>query len=416
MGHRLLIDIGMLQELTGNASELTAILVLPAPAQRIGKLQAALPPGLEYAAADAAPDPAQLTRSFHLNLAAMGLLAFIVGIFLVYNALAFSYTDRRSLLRKLRLSGVTRGELTRGLLLELGVFLSAGTALGYALGSLVAGALLPGVGRTLAQLYGVYIRYPDTLVPAGLWLPLTMSGIAAAACVIFPLRQALRAPVLERQTLAWERDRVARRDRGLLAAGLVLLATAGALAWLADHLWLALGGMASLLLGAALCLPALLRGLLAGIARLVPPHRARLAWLVADSQWLLGPASLALMAMCLALVANSGLNTMIGSFRQATDEWLDQRLAAELYLRGGVSLPACRAGCGRKRPASLSPNVSARSSTWNRPPGRPSGWRSSVCSKGPCSTTALGWYRNGMMPSNALKPVRACMSARAPGG
>jgi putative ABC transport system permease protein len=39
------------------------------------------------------------------------------------------------------------------------------------------------------------------------------------------------------------------------------------------------------------------------------------------------------MAMTLALVANSGLNTMIGSFRQATDDWLNQRLAAELYLR-----------------------------------------------------------------------------------
>ena len=28
-------------------------------------------------------------------------------------------------------------------------------------------ALLPGVGQTLAQLYGVYIAYPDSLVPAG---------------------------------------------------------------------------------------------------------------------------------------------------------------------------------------------------------------------------------------------------------
>ena len=44
---------------------------------------------------------AELTRSFHLNLAAMGLLAFVVGVFLTYNALAFSYTDRAELIRKL---------------------------------------------------------------------------------------------------------------------------------------------------------------------------------------------------------------------------------------------------------------------------------------------------------------------------
>ncbi len=59
---------------------------------------------------------------------------------------------------------------------------------------------------------------------------------------------------------------------------------------------------------------------------------------MADSRWLLGPASLALMAMTLALVANSGLNTMIGSFRQATDTWLMQRLDAGLYLRKGPEI------------------------------------------------------------------------------
>jgi putative ABC transport system permease protein len=40
------------------------------------------------------------------------------------------------------------------------------------------------------------------------------------------------------------------------------------------------------------------------------------------------------MAMTLALVANSGLNTMIGSFRAATDAWLEQRLAAQLFVQG----------------------------------------------------------------------------------
>jgi putative ABC transport system permease protein len=68
--------------------------------------------------------------------------------------------------------------------------------------------------------------------------------------------------------------------------------------------------------------------------KLVPAKNARFSWLLADSRWLLGPASVALMAMTLALIANSGLNTMINSFRQATDDWLGQRLVADLYLRG----------------------------------------------------------------------------------
>ena len=333
LGHRLLLDIGALQTLTDNPGRISSILVFGADAGRLEQLLDVLPGRLEYLSSQEAPDPAELTRSFHLNLAAMGLLAFVVGIFLIYNALAFSYTDRRELIRKLRLAGVTRGELARGFLVELGLFLLAGTLLGFLLGTRMAAWLLPGVGRTLAQLYDVYISYPDGLVPSGMLLPLLMTLLAAGLCVMFPLREALGAPLLERWQAGWQAGTVARRDRLFSFSGLVLLFLAGLLGAFAESLWLALAGMASLLLGAALCLPLVLRMLLSGLARLVPPQFARLSWLVSDSRWLLGPASLALMAMTLALVANSGLNTMISSFREATDRWLDQRLAAELYLR-----------------------------------------------------------------------------------
>jgi len=117
----------------------------------------------------------------------------------------------------------------------------------------------------------------------------------------------------------------------------VLLVLALVLAVTANHLWLALGCMASLLLGAALCLPALLRLLLRAASRLIPSTWARTGWLLADSRYLLGPAAVALMAITLALVSNSGLNTMIGSFRQATDSWLQQRLVAEIYLTSELS-------------------------------------------------------------------------------
>jgi putative ABC transport system permease protein len=263
----------------------------------------------------------------------MGLLAFVVVVFLTYNALAFSYTDRIELIRRLRLSGVTRRALQHGLLLELGLFLVIGSLAGYWLGAYLAALLLPGVGRTLAQLYGVYISYPDALISSGSWLPPLMTAIAAALCVAFPLREAIDTPMLERWQGSWHRTTVVKRDRRMLMAGLLLLVFSLLIGMTARSLWLALAGMAGLLLGAALLLPTVLRLILGLIARLTPPRHAKSNWLLADSRWLLGPASLALMAMTLALVANSGLNTMIGSFRQATDSWLDQRLAADLYVR-----------------------------------------------------------------------------------
>ncbi len=336
LGHRMLVDIGALQELTGQRGRLSSLLVFPDTAERIAQLRAALPDHLVFVPGSDGPDPAELTRSFHLNLAAMGLLAFVVGVFLTYNALAFSYTDRMELFRKLRLAGVARREMRNALLLELALFLLLGLLLGGWLGARLAVALLPGVGQTLAQLYGVYIAYPDSLVPAGFWLPPLMTASAALLCVLFPLREALNSPILERRQSAWQHRNVQRRDRWFAAVGAAFLLLALALGRTSLGLWPALAGMAFLLLGAALLLPLVLRLLLAGLAGAVPPRSARLSWLVADSRWLLGPASLALMAMTLALVANSGLNTMISSFRDATEQWLDQRLAADLYLRGDL--------------------------------------------------------------------------------
>ncbi len=333
LGHRLLIDIEALQSLSGRNNVLSSILVFPASAQRMSKLLHALPDDLVYVANTEAPDPAELTRSFHLNLAAMGLLAFVVGIFLIYNALAFSYTDRRDLIRKLRLAGVMKSELARALLLELLVFLAVGTLIGTWLGMQMAAVLLPGVGQTLAQLYGVYITYPDSLIPSGIWLPFLMTVLAVGLCVLFPLRQSLNAPMLERRQAGWQQHAVIGRDRWMAATGFLMLSGGLVTGIITTHLWLALAGMAALLLGSALLLPLVLRLLIGGMEKLVPARNARFSWLLADSRWLLGPASIALMAMTLALVANSGLNTMISSFRQATDDWLGQRLVADLYLR-----------------------------------------------------------------------------------
>lgn len=343
LGHRLLLDIGALQDLTASRGQLSEILVFTPTVDRLAALREALPPALTWAPAEEQPDPAELTRSFHLNLAAMGLLSFVVGVFLVYNALAFSYTDRRVLLRRLRLGGISRGMLARALLLELAAFLVLGGLIGAWLGALLSAWLLPGVGQTLAQLYGVYIQYPDGLAPGGFWPPVLMTLIAGTLCALFPLRQALNAPMLDRGASGWNLAETARRDRLLALFGVGLLAAAAVLGFTAGSVLPALGGMACLLLGAALLLPWVLRMLLGLLQWMVPSRRAALGWLLADSRWLLGPASLALMAVTLALVANSGLNVMIGSFRTATDQWLDQRLAAQLYLRETVDTRSLQA-------------------------------------------------------------------------
>ncbi|MDX1379976.1 MAG: FtsX-like permease family protein [Xanthomonadales bacterium] len=340
LGHRLVVDIGVLQELTGTRGQLSEIWVFAAADDRQAALQAALPAELTWQASDAGLDANQMTRSLHLNLAAMGLLAFVVGVFLTYNAVSFSLEERGELFRRLKLSGVTQRELYRALLIELAVFTAVGVTLGYVLGARLALGLLPEFGASLAALYDVYIAYPDRIVAGGAALPLAMTGIAVALSVAGALRRAVNTPLLTRQRSGWADQTVAHRDRRLLLAGLAMLGLAvGLSAWalhIHPRLWVALAGMAAVLLGAALCLPAVLRGLLQFISSRVSPNHPLVGWAVSDARWLLGPAAVALMALTLALTANSGLNTMISSFRDATDRWLDQRLAAEIYVTGEV--------------------------------------------------------------------------------
>ncbi len=88
--------------------------------------------------------------------------------------------------------------------------------------------------------------------------------------------------------------------------------------------------MAGLLFGAALLLPPALALALSGAQRLV--HGPVAEWFIADTRQQLPGLSMALMALMLALAANIGVGTMVSSFRLTFEGWLDQRLAAELYV------------------------------------------------------------------------------------
>ena len=56
------------------------------------------------------------------------------------------------------------------------------------------------------------------------------------------------------------------------------------------------------------------------------------------------------MAFMLAMAANIGVETMVGSFRDTTDKWLSQRLAADLYIYPNNSAAARMSGWLSKQP------------------------------------------------------------------
>lgn len=272
----------------------------------------------------------RLTESFHLNLDALGFLSFVVGLFIVHAAIGLALEQRRGLLRTLRACGVSARLLIVSLAVELGVLSLLGGVLGVISGYLLASLLLPDVAASLRGLYGAEVAGQLNLSPwwwlAGLALSLLGALLAGAGS----LWRAARLPLLAlANAQAWHEahGRWLRRQGRVAATALAIAVLA---LWWGNSLAAGFVLMAALLLGAALGLPVVLNGLLTTV---LGRSRSVLGqWFLADCRQQLPALSLALMALLLALAANIGAGSMTSGFRHTFNNWLEQRLTAELYL------------------------------------------------------------------------------------
>ena len=326
----LMMDIAAAARLLESGEEITRIVAAP------GTLTEA-PPGLTLTRATTLASPGQLTESFHLNLTALGLLAWVVGLFIVQAALGLALEQRLGMLRTLRVLGVSGRSLVLALGVELILLGLIGAAAGIASGVWLARLLLPDVAATLGSLYGAGVGRELNL-PWHYWvggLAVSLGGLLLAGGGV--LWRAARLNMLELgQMQAWRSGY--RRQLMLMSIG-GAFAVGVALAlyiWLrfqppGDGLVAGFALVAALLLASALWLPPLLALVLKVLTHLAR-RRPLVHWALADMQLQLPKLSLAMMALLIALATNLGVGSMVGGFRLTFLEWLDQRLVAPLYL------------------------------------------------------------------------------------
>ncbi|MFG0573994.1 FtsX-like permease family protein [Shewanella sp. yb_14] len=335
LGNRLYLDISLAQQLLKREGSLSYIALFGEPQRLKERLkQSGLPlDKLNISEQDKGAALTALTRSFHLNLNAMGMLAFVVGLFIAYNGVRYSLMKRRRLLLLLLKQGLGRRALMLALLLELLLLVFIGSASGFILALQLSQWLQPMVALTLEQLYGA------TLLPGNWrwqWLAegagLTLIA-ALLACV--PLYLELCHQSLAQNTQSqWHAHRHRSMHKRLFLMGVALLALTALLYPLSQTHQHSLGLMGLLTLAIPLLLPQLLQSLLGLLARLFPSGLSKYA--IADTRELVAPLALAMMALLLALCANIAMNTLVGSFDKTLRSWLDTRLHAELYIRPGA--------------------------------------------------------------------------------
>ncbi|WP_367986610.1 ABC transporter permease [Vibrio sp. NTOU-M3] len=327
-GTRIIADISLLRMLD-RTSGISVIACGEMSQKKLNKLKDSLPNGMLMSRSSRA-ELESLTEAFHMNLSAMGMLAFLVGLFIFYQAMSLSLIQRQPLVGTLRQTGVSGWQLTQALSCELVVLVLLSWACGNVLGTLLANQLLPSVSASLGDLYdanvGLAIQW--SWRSSGYSLGMTIIG-AFVACA-WPLVRLLRSQPI-RLTARLSLVRFAGTEftlQALLSCALCVAAIAIYQAPQSQESGFAIIGL--MLLSVALFTPYIIWKVFNSFSYSLRWVKVR--WFFADAAASMSYRGIATMAFMLAMAANIGVETMVGSFRDTTDKWLSQRLAADLYI------------------------------------------------------------------------------------
>lgn len=338
----LLADIATAQELLGRAGVLDRIDLILTPPQ-VEEVQALLPPGLRLERPGSRTRSSErMTEAFQTNLAAMSLLALLVGGFIIYNSMTFSVLQRRPLLGHLRVLGVSRRELFVLILGEALLLGIAGTLLGLLAGSLIAQGLVQLVTRTINDLY-FSLTVSRLLISPGVLIKGALVGLGATlVAALLPALEAARSEPRDVQRRTSLERRSGRQVYWSAATGLLMLIAGLALARLPwQDLVLAFAALFMVIAGFSLMVPMMLAWcgplLQVLLGRLAPPLGRLAVRGISGSLSRTGPA---LAALTVAVSATVGVGVMIESFRSTVDLWLKQTLTSDIYISAASGLGA----------------------------------------------------------------------------
>jgi putative ABC transport system permease protein len=282
----------------------------------------------------------RLSRSFELNLKAMSLLGLLVAMFLIYNTMMFSVVQRRNLMARLRLIGVSRQQLFIMVLMEALAIGVVATLVGTLFGVYLAQSLLFFMTRTindhyyLLQVSQIYLSEIPLLkvLLLGICATMTAAFVPALEAAFARPVSAIKGNSLERSIHVWSKRLLLPGLAGILLVVLLVKYQVGDMTF----------GFAIvfLLILALLCLlPLLTRFFLASLAP-VMKHWFSLPGKMAVNNILrsFSRSIVAIAALTVSVASALAISVMIDSFRITLDNWLSGYLKADYYIRAAESV------------------------------------------------------------------------------
>jgi len=332
-------DVATAQTIFGSAGRLDRIDVVADPSQLAqvrAQIAALLPSGARVVTPKTrVAEIGRMLSSFTMNLAALADVALLVGMYLIYNAVAISVVQRSSEIGTLRALGARASQIFWTFVAEGAIYGVLGSLAGLALGAFLARFSLAAVQTTVSMMYAG--SHSDAVI-YDWWSTLRAfaigSGLAMAAAAI-PAAGAARTPAARtmRNTGAAELQRQGFTRATALGglALLVLAAVASRLPPVGESVPV-FGYLAALLAIAGVSLETPL--VLAVVA--VPLQRfARGAELTIGSAFLRASPrrlSAAIASLTVAVAMMIAISILVGSFRSTIVAWTNDTLAADLYI------------------------------------------------------------------------------------
>jgi putative ABC transport system permease protein len=337
--HLAAMDLGWLQELSGDASKLTSVLFRVSdpldPAPVIGRLKQLLPPTVSIQTPQSRSSQVEkMVAGFQLNLSALSMASLMVGLFLIYNTVSASVVRRRPEIGVLRSLGVSRTGVRMLFLAEAAFYSICGVILGIVLGLVLATRCIGIVSETISNLY-VLTSIEQPYVPWDQIVVVSVLGLLTGCIGAWvPAAQAAKLPPLRALNLGLliESSQQCRPWTLLLSMISIFLVVVSG--WLALWWHIRILGFASaalVLLAACLLSPSVTQGLGSLIATIF--SRRYLIRLSAQNlvrSLYRNSVTSAALGCAVALLVS--VSIMIFSFRLTLDRWMGRRLVADVFV------------------------------------------------------------------------------------
>jgi putative ABC transport system permease protein len=339
----------------------------------VASVRAVLPPHLVV------QRPAQRTKqvenmvwAFQLNLSVMSWVGLLVGMFLIYNTIAFAVAQRRREIGIYRALGMTERRVAGLFLVEAGLLGLLGGLLGGFGGVWLAGSLVSLVSRTISDLYAPVVSGGLTLSMDMLTFVAVAKGVLIGTLVsmvgaLGPSVEAGRT-VTVRALAPGDYESTHQLRAGLCGwISLVLLVLAGLCSLMGPVGDLPLFGyLATIcLLGALSCLaPLFIQAL--GMRR--PRQESKTMMLGGSLRFIAadqaarhpGRNAVTVSALMVGLSIMIGVAVMVRSFRDTVEVWVDETVMADLIVAPQSWLQGKQAGqASRALPGTWGSTLSA---------------------------------------------------------